>query len=274
MDGATDPSSVGHSASDVERYTYCPLSWWQSREADAEDDATRRGEVAHAAKGEEVGRVRRLFRANERAVTIALYLALLAGSAAVLAVELEFLDLRETLAPFVLVMGLLWTLVALVFFLRSLLVDRRASQLSKAAGLVEGKIAYSDLDRPGALLVAKKFELAGRPDYVVRANGKLVPVELKTGKPPRRPHESHLLQVGAYCLLVEEAMGERPDHGVLQYGDRQYEVPYTEEMRDRVLETILRMRLAEATGVAHRNHDSVAKCRHCSRREGCPERLA
>jgi CRISPR-associated exonuclease Cas4 len=32
--------------------------------------------------------------------------------------------------------------------------------------------------------------------------------------------------------------------------------------------------LSEMTGVIHRNHERVGKCKGCSRRALCPERLA
>lgn len=212
---------------------------------------------------------------NERDwASIALNLALFAASAAVVAAELSWLDFSAGFGLLVLVVSLAWAVLSLASLLRALLLRRKAEELGQAAGLLTEPLAYSDIDRVGDLLVAKRFDLAGKPDYVVRRNGGLVPVEVKTGRTPERPHESHVMQMGAYCLLVEETMGERPKVGVIQYPNARFEIAYTEELRDRVLGILLRMRVAEFSGGAHRNHDVAGKCRGCSRREGCPERIA
>jgi CRISPR-associated exonuclease Cas4 len=41
-----------------------------------------------------------------------------------------------------------------------------------------------------------------------------------------------------------------------------------------LLQKLGEMRGAIVKGEAHRNHNRPGKCIHCSRRSGCPERLA
>ncbi|NIV28571.1 MAG: CRISPR-associated protein Cas4, partial [Anaerolineae bacterium] len=49
---------------------------------------------------------------------------------------------------------------------------------------------------------------------------------------------AHVLQLAAYCLLVEEQEGQAPAYGILKYGDRAFEVDYTVSLRDGLLRTI------------------------------------
>lgn len=265
---------MGFSAAEVERYVYCPLSWALSqRGLDATDAVLKAGEAEHAAFGSRIGVWRRVLDQHNAALRMALYLALTAASAATLALEVVFLDFNGPFHWILMVMGLAWLFVALGFLLRAMFKEQEARDHVAKAGLVKGELAYSDLDRPGETLRSEKYDISGRPDYIVRRGHEYIPVEVKTGRTPDTPHDSHLMQLGVYCILVEELYGKRPSSGVLQYPERTFEVPFTDEFRDKVLETTLRMRMAEMTGVVHRNHERLGKCRGCSRRAMCPERL-
>jgi len=273
--GTPGKEVMGYSAADVERYVYCPLSWALARRGmSGVDEALQRGEADHAAVGQRIAKWRRILADHHESLRIALYLALTAASAMTLALEVVFLDAHWAYHTLLVMMSLLWLFIALGFLLRAILKEKEAQEVVAEAGLVEGELAYSDLDRPAETLRSEKYELSGRPDYIVRRHDHYIPVELKTGRTPDTPHDSHLMQLGVYCLLVEENYGIRPPHGVLQYSGRTFEVPFTDEFRDRVLETTLRMRLSDMTGVVHRNHERPGKCRGCSRRDLCPERLA
>ena len=265
---------MSYSAAEVERFVYCPLSWALSQRGETMDAVLQKGESDHAEYGKTISAWRRVLDEHHAALRVSLYLALTAASAATLALEVAFLDLQG-LAPWALMsMSLLWLFIALAFLLKALWKQDEARAHVTKTGLVAGELAYSDLDRPGETLRSERYELSGRPDYIVRRGEEYLPVEVKTGRTPDEPHDSHLLQLGVYCVLVEELYGRRPSRAYLQYPGRTFEVPFTPEFRDKVLETTLRMRLATMTGVIHRNHERVGKCRGCSRRAGCPERLA
>lgn len=265
---------MSYSAAEVERFAYCPLSWHLSRKGhEGRGDATDAGERAHDEVGRRVARWRSVLDDHYLALRVALYLALTAASAMTLALEVVVLDATGPFHWILILMSLTWLFVALGFLVRAIRKEDEAKQVVASSGLVEGELAYSDLDRPADTLRSPRYELTGRPDYIVRRKGTLIPVELKTGRTPASPHESHLMQLGVYCLLVEDAYAQRPAVGVLQYPERTFEVPFTDDFRDQVLQTTLRMRLAEMTGEVHRGHDQPGKCRGCSRRDGCPERL-
>lgn len=263
------------SAAEVERFVYCPLSWSLANGGqEAAGEATARGEVAHDALGSKISRWRSIVDDHYASLRVAMYLALTAASAATLALEVVFLDSFGPFHWILIIMSLVWLLVALGFLTRALYKEDEGKSVAAQGGFVAGELAYSDLDRPAETLKSLRYDLSGRPDYIVRRGDVYIPVEVKTGRTPDQPHESHLMQLGVYCILVEEKYGKRPPFGVLQYADKRFDIPFTHEFRDRVLEASLRMKLAEMTGEVHRIHNQIGKCRGCSRREACPERMA
>lgn len=275
MGRMTTTTTMPFSAAEVERFVYCPLSWsLANRGQEGTTEATLRGEAAHDAMGTKMSLWRTIVDDHYAALRVALYLALTAASAATLALEVVFLDSYGPFHWILILMSLVWLMIALGFLLRAIYKEGEGKTVAEQSGFVAGELAYSDLDRPAETLQSLRYNLSGRPDYIVRRGDVYIPVEVKTGRTPAHPHESHLMQLGVYCILVEEKYGKRPPFGVLQYSDKRFDIPFTQEFRDRVLEASLRMKLAEMTGEVHRIHNQVGKCRGCSRREGCPERMA
>jgi len=160
------------------------------------------------------------------------------------------------------------------------------------ADLPEGQIIYSDTGAPvGRIapitlnergerqekpLLSHRHGLVGRPDYLVRTEEGVLPVEAKSAACPANgvPYESHVMQLACYCLLVEEATGERVPFGVIRYRDRQLRVDYSDELRDELLALLAEMREARKAPDVHRSHDQTARCAACSYRELCDESLA
>jgi CRISPR-associated exonuclease Cas4 len=192
---------------------------------------------------------------------------------------------------------LIW-LYLLLFLLvvAAVLAARAAARESKRAGLPEGSLLYSDTGRPvGRVagtevgrdgkkqerpLVSEVLELVGRPDYLIETEGGVVPVEAKSTSAPAggRPYDSHLAQLAAYCLLVEDVLGATVPYGLVKYRDREVRVEYTDEMRDRALALIEEMKNdmnASAEGrEVHRSHEDPRRCAGCSVRDACTESLA
>ncbi len=140
---------------------------------------------------------------------------------------------------------------------------------------VGGALVYvdSEIEKP-KLFVSKRYNLSGRPDAVVLEGDHHIPVEIKTGRTPRGPLFSHILQVTAYCLLLEEEYGKPPPYGIIRYEEAAHEIEYNEDQKKLLLSKLGEMRVSLARGEAHRNHTRPGKCVHCSRRAVCPERLA
>ena len=192
---------------------------------------------------------------------------------------------------------MIWLALLLFLFLAAAFIAARASALeSRRAGLPAGALLYSDTGRPvGRLapteigrdgrkqekpLVSETLRLIGRPDYLIEADGGVVPVEVKSTASPAggRPYDSHLAQLAAYCLLVEDVLGARVPYGLVKYRDREVRVEYTPELRETALALMADMNedmRASAEGrEVHRSHDDRRRCAGCSLRDVCTESLA
>lgn len=147
--------------------------------------------------------------------------------------------------------------------------------LRRSTGLPAGPVVYTDLpgERGGPPLRAPRYRLIGRPDLLLYRDEGVIPVEVKGAPAPERPHPSHVLQLMAYCLLVEEALDVRPPYGLLRYRDRTFALDYTEAQREALLRVLEAMQQDLTRGEAHRQHRSAARCRACGFREICEEAL-
>ncbi len=200
--------------------------------------------------------------------------AMVATVIALLSLFISFLQ-DVVVASVLEVVALLWLIGASFFLYKSLQDLEEARGFRHIRKLGEEAIAYVDDPSSGPeLLRSEVHGLAGRPDFILRANGGPVPVEVKTGRRPRGPLFSHILQLAAYCLLVEESTGQRPPYGLLRYGDVVHEIEYSPDLESLLLSKLREMRGVEDQGEAHRNHNRPGKCASCSRRHACPEKLA
>ncbi len=171
------------------------------------------------------------------------------------------------------VLALLWLVFASFFLYRSLAHVEGARRARAGAAVGPGGVEYFD-GAGSPVLTSRKYGLSGRPDYVLALDGRHIPVEFKGGRTPRGPLFSHILQVAAYCLLLEEHHGLPVPYGVLRYGKVHHEIDFTPELRGLLLNKLGEMRRLAAEGVVHRNHNRPGKCVGCSRRYACPEKLA
>jgi CRISPR-associated exonuclease Cas4 len=191
---------------------------------------------------------------------------------AVNAVLVNFLDVESSkiLVP----IALIWLVGSTIFLYNTLRMSKKASKLREKHN-VRGDVIYADHDLARTeLFVSQKYNLSGRPDYVIMIEGDKIPVDIKTGRTPRGPLFSHILQVGTYCILLEEKYGKAPPYGILKYGENLHEIDYNDELKGLVLEKVNRMRQALKTSDVHRNHSRVGKCRTCSKKDLCPEKLS
>ena len=200
-----------------------------------------------------------------------------AMAAAVLAVAAVSIPgfVNSLLAEAFMALALAWLIGASVFLYGSVRSQEFARATRAKYEMTEGRLVYVDSDREKPkLFVAKRYGLSGRPDAVLLEGDQHIPVEVKTGRTPRGPLFSHILQIAAYCLLLEEEYGKAPPYGVIRYGDGSHDIEYNEDLKRRVLQKMGEMRACITKGEAHRNHNRPGKCVHCSRRSVCPERLA
>ncbi len=166
--------------------------------------------------------------------------------------------------------------LAAFLFLLALLLLWLARRWRISAGMPSGRITYSDTDRRNALFFSSvRYGLMGKPDYVVYHNGDRIPIEVKNRPAPRTPFESHLLQLAAYCLLIEDATGSRPPFGRLKYRDKTIDVPFTDSLRQRLLDTMAAMQRDLATPDLDPlpQHHDPHRCAKCGYRDICGKKV-
>jgi len=160
-------------------------------------------------------------------------------------------------------------LIAAFLFVISRLLARRS-------GIPAGRIIYSDhghWQKTSKPLYDASAGLTGKPDYLIQKEGKLIPAEVKSSYAPRSPYDSHIMQLAAYCMLVEREFGERPPFGLLRYRNRTFEIPYTRQLEARLLDLISTIRRAKELEDIPRSHHSKARCARCGFRNTCDQRL-
>jgi CRISPR-associated exonuclease Cas4 len=166
-------------------------------------------------------------------------------------------------------LGLVILLIAFVLFYIS-------GRQRHRAGLPGGRVVYSDTRAWGAVekpLFDVQMGLSGKPDYLVEQNGKLIPVEIKSGRTPEAPYDSHIFQIAAYCLLVQKTYGKRPPYGILHYPNRDFTVDYTPELESALLDLLADIRRNKRRPDVKRSHNDAQRCRQCGFWKVCDQKL-
>ena len=168
-------------------------------------------------------------------------------------------------------------MLPLLFLLFAFLLWFLAGRLRGVSGLPAGVVAYTDTGGWGRIekpLFSPRLQLTGKPDYLVRDGAGYVPVEVKSGRAPGSgPHESHVVQLAAYCALVAETYGRRPSFGLIKYADKTLRVEFTPTLESELIDLLDEIRADERAESVARSHSSAARCRACGFNEVCDERL-
>lgn len=169
---------------------------------------------------------------------------------------------------------LLLLAAAMVFRSLSRREESSASRMRLAYGIVAGEVIYSDLDRPAKALFSESLGISGKPDYIVKGKGKsLIPVEIKSGR-AKSPHKNHVMQLAAYCRLVEDSYNRPVPCGIIVYSDgRQHVINNDSALRRELQATVAEMRRVLQHGCPNRGHRQGQKCRGCSYQGSCPQVL-
>lgn len=286
------------SASEIERYAYCPLNWLRSvKGVNGRGEEITEGVKKHVERGQDIGKVQKKERRDISFTTHMLLTCVAAVSFLFLAVIFFRPYLESGREPWkiatlvLMVLSLLSFIFSLLFFYVAYRNFSSAKKLRIEHSIAEGEIEYLDTDE-NKPLTSERYMIRGKPDYIIKKDNIYIPVELKTGRVPKGPLFSHILQVGTYCLLLEDKYGIAPPYGILEYQGKkqieeenenvldkeintkvQHKIEYSAELKKTILDTIERIQIAYEKNEAHRNHNRIGRCRHCSRGEGCPERL-
>jgi CRISPR-associated exonuclease Cas4 len=167
--------------------------------------------------------------------------------------------------------------IALALLCLAILLLWLSARQRRATGLPGGRVIYTDTRAWGPVekpLHDPQLGLTGKPDYLVEHDGRIIPVEVKSGRAPQAPYDSHIYQLAAYCLLVERTSGKRPPYGILHYANRDFAVDYTLELRSTLLDLLAELRRDELRPQVERSHQQAARCLHCGFREACDQSLA
>lgn len=142
---------------------------------------------------------------------------------------------------------------------------RLIAERHRALGLPEGELVYEDADGAGEPLSSSAYPLVGKPDYIVKLpDGRPVPIELKLGvQNASAPYSNHIIQVGAYCLILEDYFEQPPTHAILRYADREFTIDYTPALRRKVIKLLAEMERCSEQQPPLLARQRAAKCRIC-----------
>jgi CRISPR-associated exonuclease Cas4 len=105
-------------------------------------------------------------------------------------------------------------------------------------------------------------------------DGHIYPVEYKHGKKREKTHDD--IQLAAQAMCLEEMTGKTITHGAIYHhgSRRRREVVITQELRDKVIETVHAIRAMMDSGKLPPPAND-ARCKECSLKEICqPEAVA
>ena len=168
-------------------------------------------------------------------------------------------------------------LLALSLIVMAMVLLGSAALLRRRSGLPWGRVRSDDVGAGRALerpLVARRLGLTGKPDYLIERGGALIPVEVKPGRRAAQPYDADLMQLAAYCLLVEETSGQAPPYGLLRYAEQSFRLDYTPAVRARLLDILDEMHELLDADDAARSHDDARRCAGCGFRATCEDALA
>ena len=133
---------------------------------------------------------------------------------------------------------------------------------------VRGLASGQTLALDNVTLFSSRFQLAGRPDRILRVGKKVIPEEWKSS---RRLWPGHIAQMGVYFLLIEERYGVRPPYGYVVLGSgKRHRIDNDPKLRAWVLDLATQIRTART-----KLHESIkvnpkpGLCRSCGQRSNC-----
>jgi CRISPR-associated exonuclease Cas4 len=159
---------------------------------------------------------------------------------------------------------------AIILFVYAIRIRSNIREEKKLFGIPDGMILYSDLNVPAVPFFSKRSRLTGKPDYIVRKENYYVPVEVKSGRGVN-PNQSQVLQLAAYCQLLEDTSGVFVPEGILVYNNVPYTIAFDPKLRFELESVMKSMRTSLRNGVVKRNHEEPGRCRHCSMKRYCTD---
>lgn len=117
------------------------------------------------------------------------------------------------------------------------------------------------------ILLSEQYGLRGKPDFIYRKkqNGRLVPIELKSGMcKDDVPHRGDLMQLAAYFMLISDVYDTTPKYGYLVYNNCMFKINNTRALRIELVDIIMEMRdIISSEEIDRAANASFATCRYC-----------
>jgi len=168
--------------------------------------------------------------------------------------------------------GSMFFLVAFILLLSARRKQSWVQTTKQQYHIADGSITYSDLNIPARPLFSPRYQITGKPDYIVEKDHRVFPVEVKTGA-HTTPLKNHVLQLATYCQLLEDAYDVDVPYGLLVYESGSFTIPFTPLLRYEIATSVEHMRLALRKGTIHLNHHDLRRCKACSFHRYCDKRL-
>jgi CRISPR-associated exonuclease Cas4 len=123
-------------------------------------------------------------------------------------------------------------------------------------------------------LFSKKFNISGKPDYIIKKDKTYIPIEIKTGN-HKFPKNNHISQLAVYCHLIEEKYSTFVPYGILIYKDtgQQFRIPYNPKTRFDLEKSIIQMRNILHSKKIFRQQNDYHRCYYCSMRKFCDQKI-
>lgn len=124
---------------------------------------------------------------------------------------------------------------------------------------------------PELRIVSEKLQLIGVIDRVDLVDG-FIPIEIKTGSAPRDGvWKEHMVQLGAYMLLLSEHYGKDISEGYVEYRtiNERRKVKMNAFLHDEILELIQKVRSTLNSKELPMKTADTRKCESCGIREIC-----
>ncbi len=175
--------------------------------------------------------------------------------------------------PIVIVLVIIFMFIGAVFlFSTGFWIQWSVRKKKKSQGIPDGLILYSDLNVPAAPLFSRRNRLTGKPDYILKDENRYIPVEVKSGK-GLHLHQNHILQLAAYCQILEDTSWEFVPEGILVYNNVPYTIQFDPRLRFELESVMKTMRASLRRSIVHRNHNDPGRCYRCSMRHYCTDIL-
>lgn len=171
---------------------------------------------------------------------------------------------------------LFWISIPLLLLIVGLVLLWWARSKQEETGLPRGRVVYDDTgawqECPQPLF-SRRYLLTGKPDYIVARDEDLIPVEVKPRRSAEKPYDSDILQLAAYCLLIEDKFGRTPPYGIIKYDQATFAIEYTPQLRRHLLDTMENMRRDLRAAEVPPSHGNPRRCYACGHQEHCEASL-